>query len=107
MNRTTCQCFKIACSARWATLLIGTLLSLVVGAFAGSGGSVTFAFTGSLNTARRDHTATLLQNGEVLLARGINFNSNLTTALASAELYNPTTGKWTLTGSMSDARTAF
>ena len=86
-------------------VVAGLLGNRSVNAVASSSG--TFTLTGSLNTARRDHTATLLQNGEVLVAGGTDVNNNLTTALASAELYNPTTGKWTLTGSMSDARTAF
>ena len=60
MYRTTCQCCKIARSAWSATLLIGMLASLVVGAFGASGGSGTFALTGGLNTARYNHTATLL-----------------------------------------------
>jgi hypothetical protein len=53
-----------------------------------------------MNTARTRHTATLLPNGKVLVAGGF----NQTTLLASAELYDPTTGKWTVTGSMATAR---
>jgi N-acetylneuraminic acid mutarotase len=56
----------------------------------------TWTLTGSLNVARYDHSATLLQNGQVLVAGGY--------GLASAELYNPATGQWTLTGSMNMAR---
>jgi hypothetical protein len=52
--------------------------------------SGTFALTGSLNTARYDHTATLLQNGQVLVTGGVDINGN---SLSSAELYNPATGK--------------
>jgi len=51
--------------------------------------------------ARRDHTATLLLNGEVLVTGGTDINVN---PLSSADLYNPATGKWTLTGSMSEPR---
>jgi hypothetical protein len=65
-----------------------------------------FAFTGSLNTARYDHTATLLQNGEVLVTGGLGVNG-IYDPLASAELYNPTKGKRTVTGSMSEGRFAF
>jgi hypothetical protein len=43
--------------------------------------------THSLNTARYFHTATLLQNGKVLVVGGLNG----TTALLSAELYDPAT----------------
>ena len=105
MNGTRMQGCNMTRTIALSVLFIAGLIGgSSVKVLAGTG---SFAFTGSLNTARRDHTATLLQNGEVLVAGGINFNNNLTTALASAELYNPTTGKWTLTGSMSDARTAF
>ena len=57
--------------------------------------------TGSLNTARADHTATLLNNGMVLMAGGYD-SSGVT--LASAELYNPATGTFTPTGSLNTAR---
>src|ERR1039457_3054115 len=63
--------------------------------------SGTWANTGKLNSARVNHTATLLTNGEVLAAGG---NDNAGT-LASAELYSPATGKWTVTGSMATVRT--
>ena len=56
--------------------------------------------TGSLRRARWDHTATLLPNGQVLVAGGRNNHSDF----ASAELYNPATGVWTTTGSMTNAR---
>lgn len=59
-----------------------------------------FSWTGSMTTPRAFHTATLLANGQVLLAGGENgggFNS-------SAELYDPLTGAFTATGSMSNAR---
>ena len=60
-----------------------------------------FTVVGSLNTPRDNHTATLLQNGEVLIAGGQDNNGN---QLASAELYNPVTGNFTYTGSMNTAR---
>jgi hypothetical protein len=43
--------------------------------------------TGYLNTARLDHTATLLPSGKVLVAGGYNGS-----ALSSAEMYDPATG---------------
>ena len=58
--------------------------------------------TGDLVTARAYHTATLLPNGQVLVAGGI--GSDGRTGLASAELYDPTTEVWTVTGSISQAR---
>jgi N-acetylneuraminic acid mutarotase len=67
----------------------------------------TWAATGTLSAARRDHTATLLPNGNVLVSGGhystIN-NTNIT--LLSAELYDPVTGTWMSTGTLSAARYA-
>ena len=59
--------------------------------------SETCTVTGSLNTARYLHTATLLPNGMVLVAGGLDSNLN---ALDSAELYDPASGTWTLSGSL-------
>ena len=65
----------------------------------------TFAATGSMATARRSHTATLLNNGKVLIAGGMNFSaSGAQTFLGSAELYDPSTGTFTATGSMKAPR---
>jgi len=49
----------------------------------------TWAATGSLNTSRCCHTATLLQNGQVLATGGEQFSHGTRTALASVELYTP------------------
>ena len=58
--------------------------------------------TGSLFSSRRDHTATLLQLGKVLVAGGRGgFNSN---PMSSAELYDPATGLWTETGDLNVRR---
>jgi len=57
--------------------------------------------TGAMGSPREHHTATLLPNGAVLVAGGLNQGSGL---LTSAELYNPTTGRWGATGSMAIAR---
>lgn len=50
----------------------------------------TWTLTGSMITARSLHTATLLLNGQVLVAGDAANNST--------ELYNPVTGNWTPTG---------
>jgi hypothetical protein len=49
-----------------------------------------------MNYDRSRHTATLLQNGEVLVAGGSSDSDPYVT-----ELYNPTNGSWSVTGSMS------
>jgi hypothetical protein len=58
-----------------------------------------WSHTGSMGSARAEHTATLLPNGKVLVAGGV-ADGNEAVALASAELYDPSTGSWTATGSM-------
>jgi Galactose oxidase, central domain len=63
----------------------------------------TFALTGSLKTARSSQTATVLGSGNVLIAGGQNAGAN-GGYLSSAELYNPTTGKFTVTGSLNTPR---
>jgi N-acetylneuraminic acid mutarotase len=61
-----------------------------------------------MNIARQYHTATLLQNGQVLIAGGvIDTPTDSVYAIASAELYNPTTGTWTTTGSLNHERYNF
>jgi hypothetical protein len=57
------------------------------------------ATTHAPQVARTTHTATLLGNGKVLIAGGF-----LTANLLSAELYDPTAGTFTLTGSMAAPR---
>jgi hypothetical protein len=53
-------------------------------------------------TNRAEHTATLLPDGKVLVAGGILYTEDL--EVASAELYDPSTGTWSSTGSMSTPR---
>lgn len=65
----------------------------------------TWTTTGSLHTARIYDTMTLLTNGQVLVAGGYNTSATAVNILASAELYNPATGTWTLTGKMHTPRT--
>jgi hypothetical protein len=48
----------------------------------------TWSFTGNLNVAIEAHTATLLQNGKVLVLAGVGY----------AELYDPDTGMWSSVG---------
>lgn len=63
----------------------------------------TWTVTGSLRAARTFHTATLLPSGKVLVAGGGQSGGSGWPS-ASTELYDPATGKWTLTGAMKHAR---
>jgi centrosomal CEP192-like protein/galactose oxidase-like protein/Kelch motif protein len=63
----------------------------------------TFTTTGSMTTTRQGQTATLLNNGQVLIAGGLN-GTPQGIAMATAELYDPATGIFTATGSMTSAR---
>ncbi|MGW1992771.1 DUF6603 domain-containing protein [Embleya sp. NPDC001921] len=55
-------------------------------------------------TARAEHSATLLSTGSVLVAGGIGVRGTGSTALSSAELFDPRTGKWSPAKPMTDAR---
>ena len=62
-----------------------------------------FVSTGNLNVERYKHTAALLPDGRVLVAGGSDARDwNGTTS--SAEIYDPRTGKFTTTSSLSEAR---
>jgi len=63
-----------------------------------------FTATGNMTATREEHTAVLLANGNVLVSGGNKKTLNTQTPLASSELYSPTTGIWSATGSMSHAR---
>jgi hypothetical protein len=69
-----------------------------------------FKATGSMGTARTSHTATLLSNGKVLVTGGSaggpprDGPPGPPTLLATAELFDPTSGTFTGTGSMSIVR---
>jgi WD40 repeat protein len=64
-----------------------------------------FGKTGGMGHGRSNHTATLLLDGRVLIAGG-NYGYLVNrTALDTAELYDPATGEFSNTGSMTQART--
>jgi hypothetical protein len=60
----------------------------------------------NMTTYRSNHTATLLQNGLVLLAGGLGtpVPSNVGTPIASAEVYDETTNTFSATGNLVTAR---
>ena len=62
--------------------------------------SGTWADTGSMHARRLDQTATLLPDGKVLVAGGMEGPFGGSSELASAELYDPANGTWADTGSM-------
>lgn len=61
----------------------------------------TFSATGSMSIARTGHTATLLTDGTVLVAGGVNPASVIE---ASAEIYDPATGNFIPVGNMAEWR---
>jgi hypothetical protein len=62
----------------------------------------TFSATGSMAAARYDHTATLLPDGRILIAGGVDADHRA--YLTSAEMYDPASGKFSPTGSTAEAR---
>lgn len=86
----------LKCNRRWQSRIsvCGAWLLLVPVCFGEPG---MFVETGSLNTARFGHTATLLPNGKVLVAGGMGVDGM---ELGSAELYDSESGTWTPTGSL-------
>jgi Galactose oxidase, central domain/Kelch motif len=63
-----------------------------------------FTPTGSMSVARAWHTATLLASGEVLVTGGISSSGGNIIVTATAELFDPATGAFVLTGSMESLR---
>ncbi|WP_165371636.1 kelch repeat-containing protein [Pseudolysobacter antarcticus] len=96
-----------------ATLLPSGKL-LVVGGFGASGAEAAAELydpatnlwnaAGALATARGSHTATLLPSGKVLVAGGGYIGPNGFVNLASAELYDPATNAWSVTGTLTTGR---
>ena len=82
------------------------------GAFAGAERYVAQAnewrAAGAMSSPRYRHTATLLNDGRVIVAGGSNSNApcNCTTFLSAVDLYDPATNQWTATGALLTARYA-
>ncbi|MEA3188333.1 MAG: hypothetical protein QOD99_2163 [Chthoniobacter sp.] len=72
------------------------------------GGAPVGDSTGNLHTARYQHTATLLRDGRVLVVGGLDkregYDADRFYTNATAELYDPKSGTWAVTGSLHDAR---
>ncbi len=68
--------------------------------------SPSFNAVGSMNGARYFHTATLLNNGKVLIAGGTGPVTGGFATLKRAELYDPATGSFTVVGEMITDREA-
>ena len=66
--------------------------------------TMTWTATGSLNVGRGSHVSALLNDGRVLVAGGIDWLSPNTPCFDSAELYDPSSGRWTLTSAMRHRR---
>jgi Galactose oxidase, central domain len=65
-----------------------------------------FTMTGAMATAREQHTATLLADGRVLIVGGItSTGAGDSHPTATVEVYDPSTGSFSVTGSMAEART--
>ena len=64
----------------------------------------TFAPTAPMTQPRTGHTATLLADGSVLIAGGQRGQGAGSKATATAELYDPATGRFSATGSMAGPR---
>ena len=79
-------------------VLLGSGLSAVAQS------SGTFVPTGDMTIARASHTATLLEDGRVLLTGGVNASHGYAGSAGTAELYDPSTGKFSAAGNMTTNR---
>ena len=78
-------------------VVVGTIVAFLLGQFRSPD-----VITGPMVEARSGHTATVIAGDRVLLAGGVGSNG----PLASAEIFDATSGKFTATGSMKTARAA-
>lgn len=85
------------------TQMTNALYSTVASAKIYDPSTGTFTPTGSMTTARSFHTATLLNNGKVLITGG-DTSGTFGNQLASAELYDPLTGTFSAAGNMTAPR---
>lgn len=84
-------------------LMVGGAATLVTELYDPTSG--TFANTGNLTTARTTwHSATLLPSGKVLIAGGRGIGSPTAPILSSTELFDPSAGTFTLSGTLTNGR---
>ena len=85
--------------------IIGTIAFLFVLAISSNVCAGGFVSTGLMTEARAEHQAVLLNDGRVLIiGGGISANATYYNGDASTELYDPSTGKFSATGSMNIPR---
>jgi len=77
------------------------VLTVAVALSAAGGAQAAFSGVGALGTGRYDHTATLLEDGRLLVAGGSSNNGQFE---SSVRLYDPRTNTWADAGSMQTAR---
>jgi hypothetical protein len=82
--------------------ILRALLALLISVAAARSAEVEYGFssTGSMQSARTEHTASLLSNGKVLVAGGNYYGSYY----SSSELYDPAVGTWSGTGALLSTR---
>ena len=87
----------------WTILALNLLLAQIAAAAGG------FVKTRPMSSVRVGHSATLLADGRVLVAGGVDSHttdlSSSETIIASAELFNPSNGTWSATGALNFGRT--
>jgi hypothetical protein len=82
-----------------SSFMVATVATVPARAQSGS-----FTPTGDMTIARSQHTATLLPDGNVLIAGGVQSSSTGTRLLASTERYDPTSGRFIPAASMTTTR---
>jgi hypothetical protein len=82
-------------TSRQIALGIGISMIFSLGLIACGGGDE--QNTGPLQHARYDHTATLLQDGKVLLAGGLDMKG---VGIGNGEVYTPSSDTWAITKMM-------
>ena len=83
---------------------VGFTTIVAVASISAEAQSGSFTPTSPMVTARSQHTATLLPNGTVFIAGGVESTTTGTSILASTELYDPATDRFTPAATMTTTR---